>query len=787
MQNKMSQRAKSLTARLRQTNSETKEHIAATAAILAITLILFAPLLRGRTFSMVGAHMFAQYPWIGVIKNNPEIGGRGYPQTDHAEFFYPTSVFATNAVRSGQLPMWLPYTFNGVPEMEIGVANGLLYPPRLLLMTVFSPIRQHDLLLFAHFLIAGLGMYALMRCWGANALGAVFGAIVWAMNGHRAYYLTYESLVIAAAWFPLMMLGATLAIKKQSVPWAVATGAALGMCLLGNTYFAYVSAWVLTCWYLVLIVPVSRRLFLEQRPRSVVFCLSLALISAVIALGLGAASWLTLFSALARVNRGSETLQQQLRLAIPLGSFLRALLLPQSAGGVANKGGDVASFAFVGTPALVFVLAGFLRRSAPAFFASATGLISVGIVLGLRPLIGFLRLVLPQFSAMHLTHVGIFLFCFAVAALAAFGITEVGKCFRGSDSQRLSFLKIALPLIAVEALQLILFTWIINPSQPAQSQWLFPETPLISSLKAHQGEFHILPIYLHLPGEPWTPPMLAGKVAAGFDLRSSSGYESIMPISTVTLWRTVGMGGKPVTDIRGEPYKPYFYSDLLPVILLKNLSVGLLATHPNARLRDVNGSDPVASGAARLIYSGPDGDIYQLKGALPRAFLAPRVLIAPDQPAALRMLVEEGFDARKAAIVIGENTAASTHLPVGGDSSSDEPGATATIVTDRLNEVEIRAVTQRAAMLVLNDSWHEGWKVFVDGVEQPVLRVNYDFRGVVVAEGTHRVTFLYRPKLLLVGIAISGGALLLLLIACAWLGIFWLRRRKKSASDTPKA
>jgi len=728
---------------------------------------------------MVGAHMFAQYPWIGVIKNNPEIGGRGYPQTDHAEFFYPTSVFATNAVRSGQLPMWLPYSFNGVPEMEIGVANGLLYPPRLLLMTAFTPIRQHDLILFAHFLIAGLGMYSLMRCWGANALGAVLGAIVWAMNGHRAYYLTYESLAIAAAWFPLMMLGATLAIKKQSVPWAVATGAALGMCLLGNTYFAYVSAWVLTCWYLVLIVPMSRTLFLEERRRSAVFCLSLPLISAVVALTLGAASWLTLFGALAHVNRGPETLQQQLRLAIPLGSFLRALLLPQSAGGLANKPADFASFAFVGTPALIFVLAGFLRRSAPAFFASATGLISVGIVLGFRPLVRLLRLVLPQFSAMHLHQVGFFLFCFAVAALAAFGITEVGKYFRGSDSQRLSLLKIALPLIVVEALQLILFSWIINPSQPEQSEWLFPETPLISSLKDHQGEFHILPIYLHLPGGEWTPPMLAGKVAAGFDLRSSSGYESLLPVSTAILWRTVETGGRPAHDApRG--YRPYFYSDRLPIALLKNLSVGLLATPPNTSLRDVDGSDPVASGAAQLTYRGPDGDIYKLGNALPRAFLAPRVLTAPDAATALAMLTDKKFDARKTAIVIDASTAAQTGLPA-SDASSDQLETSATIVKDRLNEVEIQAVTLRAAMLVLNDSWHERWKAFVDGAEQPVFKVNYDFRGVVVPAGNHRVVFLYRPPLLLIGLGISGVTMLLVLITCMWIGIYWLRRLRSGS------
>ena len=88
-------------------------------------------------------------------------------------------------------------------------------------------------------------------------------------------------------------------------------------------------------------------------------------------------------------------------------------------------------------------------------------------------------------------------------------------------------------------------------------------------------------------------------------------------------------------------------------------------------------------------------------------------------------------------------------------------------------------------MLVLNDSWDQGWKVIVDGVERPVLRVIYGFRGVVVSEGAHRVVFLYRPTLLLVVMAISGGTLLLLLIACVWLGIFWLRRFYRSTSSTP--
>lgn len=773
-----------LIRRLNETSAETKSHAASIAVILALTIVFFAPVVFGHTFSMVGSHMFAQYPWIGLIKNSPEVRGRGFPHTDHAEAFYPTTMFATNAERSGQLPMWLPYSFSGIPVMEVGVSYGLLYPPRLLLAAFLSPIRQHDFLLFTHLLLAGLGMYALLRSWKASALGAVLGAIVWEMGGHNSIFLVFEQLAIATAWFPVMMLAATLAIRKQSAGWAVVAGAAMGMSILGNLYFAYVSAWILAPMYLVITLLAARKLLLKGQRRQALFCLFLPLVSAAVAAALGAASWIAFLGAFSGAHRGSETLKDQLLLAIPLRFLLRALILPTSAAGLSSKLIEFAAFAYVGTPALIFIMIGMLRRSVPALLATALGLISLGMILGVRPLVSFFRLVLPGFEAMHI-HVGFFPLCFAMVVLAAFGITDVSRRMRIGGSQWRLLSTLGLCLIAVQAVQLILFAWIVNPTQPARSEWLFPETPLLTSLKAQQGEFHMLPIYMHLPGEQWTPPMLAGKVAAGFDLRSSSGHESLLPESTALLWRTVEMGGKPVQQApRG--YRPYFFSDRLPIALLKNLSVGLLATPPNTSLRDVDGSDPVAGGAAQLTYRGPDGDIYRLGNALPRAFLAPQVLTAPDAPTALAMLTDKKFDARKTAIVIDASTAAQTGLPA-SDASSDQLEASATIVKDRLNEVEIQTVSQRPAMLVLNDSWDQGWKVMVDGVEHPVLRVNYGFRGVVVSEGAHRVAFLYRPTLLIIVMAISGGTLLLLLIACAWLGIFWLRRFYRSASSTPDA
>jgi len=79
-------------------------------------------------------------------------------------------------------------------------------------------------------------------------------------------------------------------------------------------------------------------------------------------------------------------------------------------------------------------------------------------------------------------------------------------------------------------------------------------------------------------------------------------------------------------------------------------------------------------------------------------------------------------------------------------------------------------------MLVINDSWGSGWKAYVDDVEQPVLRANYAFRGVVLSEGEHRVVLRYRPSALLISLVISGGTFLFLMILGAYAAIRAMRQ-----------
>ena len=56
---------------------------------------------------------------------------------------------------------------------------------------------------------------------------------------------------------------------------------------------------------------------------------------------------------------------------------------------------------------------------------------------------------------------------------------------------------------------------------------------------------------------------------------------------------------------------------------------------------------------------------------------------------------------------------------------------------------------------MLSDAFYPGWRAYVDGVEQPILRGNLMFRVVQVPEGQHDVVFRFEPTSVLLGLRIS--------------------------------
>jgi uncharacterized membrane protein YfhO len=71
-------------------------------------------------------------------------------------------------------------------------------------------------------------------------------------------------------------------------------------------------------------------------------------------------------------------------------------------------------------------------------------------------------------------------------------------------------------------------------------------------------------------------------------------------------------------------------------------------------------------------------------------------------------------------------------------------------------------VTAGTRFLVVSEMHFPGWRAYLDGVDTPIYRSNYLFRGVVVPPGRHTVRFVYRPVSVAVGAGVSAlGALTL--------------------------
>jgi hypothetical protein len=101
-----------------------------------------------------------------------------------------------------------------------------------------------------------------------------------------------------------------------------------------------------------------------------------------------------------------------------------------------------------------------------------------------------------------------------------------------------------------------------------------------------------------------------------------------------------------------------------------------------------------------------------------------------------------------------------------------QPG-TVTLVVDKPGSLELDADGPTDQILILAESFHQGWRATVDDTVVPVLRVNRDFLGCVVPSGSRVVRLKFAPNSLRVGRAISAGGLGLLVVVVAWSWIRW--------------
>jgi len=173
-------------------------------------------------------------------------------------------------------------------------------------------------------------------------------------------------------------------------------------------------------------------------------------------------------------------------------------------------------------------------------------------------------------------------------------------------------------------------------------------------------------------------------------------------------------------------------------------------------------------GPYRLVDSG-DVKIYENLDVLPRAFVV-HSAVAADDEAALAMMRDASFDpATQVVLATGSTDKLHTGKPV-------QRGDSVRIVRDTPELVELAVDAAAPGYLVLTDAWYPGWQATIDGRSVPIDRADILFRALPLAEGSHRVRFVFRPASFRMGVAISLVALLAVALAAAGASLQAMRR-----------
>lgn len=732
------------------------------AALTLLPLLFVAPgLIPGRT--LAGTRLLGEYvPWrTAEFRSVAASGGPTNPLlADVVTLYEPWRAAAREGVS------FFPSQFGGSALLGNG-HSAALFPlevvARLLPESAASAFVQA-----ARLLVAAWGFFVLMRVLGIGPRGALIGALAFVGSGYLELWRAHVN-ASAVAIAPWLLAGATRLLRRPGSVPAVVTGVAGGGVVLAGHPQSVAFIGLAT---LLVALPAAGKLRRRPVPRlawiAVAGVLG-ALLSAPVAVpfvqNLRVSTALAVRAGRTAAPRSSVYPHLSERILLP---SLHHLVFGDPRDGTWSGVGNLIEVGggSVGTGALALIPAAFAVRRRRRLAAGwlALGLAGLVVAAGL-PFVGRLYDLLPAGGLIQ-QHRLTLLWCFAAAALAGVGSENV---LRGAGRNALAAGAVTMAMVlavlagafpvlrrpvvwGVEpvALAALAFAstrgaafWrfsslavgVLLPRVAFFSTWIpaapvatfYPETPAVQYVRDRAAGFRVAGLrHALLPAS-----------AALFGLEDVRGYDPMALRPYVDFVSALGSTEDSVVPRLSDATHP----------ALRFLGVRFVFAEPDAR----------PSEGWTTAYRGPDAAVFENTRALPRAFVPRRVERSGDESAAVRR-----------ALSIRDPEDAVVELVAGGCEEGASPNGPAEVRSLAVGRgrIEARVAGSLPFLLATSQPAIPGWRLTVDGVQQPGSIVNGAFLGARLAAGVHVVRFEYRPATVPAGLAL-GGLGLLLVVALA--------------------
>ena len=651
---------------------------------------------------------------------------------DLLHFHYPLRDFYARQLSAGQPFDWMPGLFGGFYVVGEGQLGG--YHPLHWLLYRTLPLDRAfaiELVVAYPFLFAGMWQWLRRRC-GAPA--AAFGAMTATFCGFTLVHAAHPNMVGVLAHLP-WMLWVLDGVALRGGRFLDPRGAALFGLLLGSQLLLGHPQAV---WFTGLVVAAYAAHLMASSAvvRATVGATLLA--GVVLGLAVGAVQVLATLDAVAHSTRpDSADFATQYSLQ-PL--YLLQLLHPYLFWGRMARWNEAAPApdeygVYGGGVVLVLAVWWIARqwtgRPRDRFSVHVLGLalIALWLATGSYGKLYYLQTWLPVVSQFRAPLRYVVIAQWALAVLGALAIARLLQRERADERMPLSMAWALVVLAAASA------PWLPMPGPDSVARWA---GPLVLALSA---------LLLTMAARGQRAALVALVVLA-------AGDQALYGLNGVITWQDFVTRQQAITFLDTNSFLPQAGEHRLVrgnypnLYLLANhrLLDGYVAIAPS---RQLDYHEPNALRVAQVEYAHadffkglpvPEGaeprdrGWFRLPGALPRARLVGSAQVSASPAVDIAQL-----DVTQAALVTRQ-------LHVGGGAAG-----TVRIRGDSPGDITLDVDAPSPQLLVVSESFHEGWHATIDGQSGPVERVNGDFIGAVAPAGSHVVRLQFRPVHLIVG------------------------------------
>ncbi len=776
----------------------------------------------------------------------PNLADRAsFPPGDFSRQFWAFATFEVRELSAGRMPLWNPYTYAGAP-FSADIQSAVLYPISLLTLLLSGPwgfsLFALEVEAVAHFWLAGIFTYLLVRRLTRHRGAALFAAITFTFGGYLTGYPCQQLAVLeTVVWLPLLLYFTDRALMDRSseTPYlrpslsnTLAAGLVWGVILLAGHPQSAMFVFYAFILYVMFLTLAQRR---QQgnpstshpthklpTPQSLLLTPALVIL---IGLGFSAIAWLPGLEYM-RLSVRAAGLYDKMAGGFPIYDLIQ-MLLP----------GSVSFYSplYVGVlPLLLAVwVALSLRRRETMFWgvlAAGALLLSLG---GETFLYTPFYLLVPGFSIFRDQERAAFIVSFALAVLAGYGFKYQISSQQTSNSKLQTV--VGWLLIGAVGLVILFFYGLNNAGWQddspfnfllSRSVWLAILLALIWGVtKIGEWRSEIRDLGSGTSGKrlktgdrvqrttPYSSPKgtyrllptrysllaISYLLLVTFDLFSVNWKTNLYPSLPEAQTAVPAM----VQAIQQDASSNNTFRVYNEYRIYENYGVPYT-------LEDAWGASPLRLARYDAMYHSlrmerlwellnvkyvitwrkelyaPSEIIYQEPASGDVTYVHRLSHVAPR--AWLVYQVEEAEDnaalSRLDAFDFDPSQIAlvppDTSISVEGHPPEAEIGQIQ-IVHRTPGSISLNVSAPAGSLLMLSEIYYPGWRATVDGQIVPILRADYILRGVPIPAGEHQVQVFYQPVTLTWGAVLSGVTL----IAAALAG-FWTKLNRKALKRQSK-